>query len=271
MRPLFTAGTIALIACCATLRAGFLPTLQLDKPAIKAFDDYINQFEKTVCAQFSLSGRLWIDTDSRKTAFEAGKPVVEPRENEDVAGGSIHHFTGAMHVNGGTIAEVRRIMEDYPNYPAYFRPDVGRATGELLQDSSAENEHFHGKLQLTESTLWLDVVFDTLYDVHYQRLDRTRWTAHSQSLSIREMVDPKNPGSGYYPEGKDHGFLWKANTYWFVREQNGGLDLEADSIALSRPNVTGFAWWGAKRSRDTVEKMLRDIKAAIEASHCCGG
>ncbi len=111
------------------------------------------------------------------------------------------------------------------------------------------------------------MIYDTLYDTHYKRLGNDRWISRSSSLSIREMMDPKNPPSGYFPEGSDHGFLWKTNTYWFVRERNGGIDLEADSIALSRPNVTGFAWWGTKRSHDAVEKMLRDIKAAVQSGH----
>ena len=53
--------------------------------------------------------------------------------------------------------------------------------------------------------------------------------------------------------------------YWFVRKRNGGLDMELDSMTLSRPVPTGFAWWGTKRTHDAVEKMLRDTKAAIES------
>jgi hypothetical protein len=158
-------------------------------------------------------------------------------------------------------------MQDYPNYPKYFRPDVGQGSGEMLSDSTPDDEHFHGKLELTQSTLWIQVIYDTLYDTHYKRLGNDRWISRSASLSIREMMDAKNPPSGYFPQGNDHGFLWKTNTYWFVRERKGGIDLEADSIALSRPNPVGFAWWGTKRSHDAVEKMLRDIKAAVATAH----
>jgi hypothetical protein len=70
---------------------------------------------------------------------------------------------------------------------------------------------------------------------------------------------------GYYPEGEDHGFLWRTNTFWFVRERDGGIDVELDSMTLSRPIPTGFGWWGTKRTRDAVDKMLRDMKAAVDA------
>jgi hypothetical protein len=263
------AGTAGLLACCVTLHASLLPTLRLDGACIKVFNDYIEQFENSVLAPFAASGRLWIDSDAKKSAFDSGKPVVEPRENQDVANGSgsIHHYSGALRVNRATIAQLRRIMQDYPNYPRYFRPDVTAGAGEIQPDSTPQDEHFHTKLQLTESTLWLQVVFDTVYDTHYRRIAPDRWTSRSGSLRIREMIDPKNPSAGFYPEGNDHGFLWKTNTYWFARERGGGLDLEADSITLSRSNVPGFGWWGARRSHDAVEKMLRDIKAAIESAH----
>jgi len=264
MRFYILAGTIALLACCVTLNAALLPTLQLDKPTIHAFDDYIAQFEKTVCASFTSSGKFWIDDDPKKSSFDSGKAVIEPRENRDVANGSIHHFEGAVHVDGGTIAQVNRVMQDYPNYPAYFRPDLNSARGELLPDSSPNDRHYHGDLQLTQSTMWMQVVYNTVYDTHYKLLDKDRWISRSASIEVREMIDPKNPAAGFFPEGNGHGFIWRTNTYWFGRERNGGIDLSVDSITLSRPNVTGFGWFGAKRSHDAVEKMLRDIKAAIE-------
>jgi hypothetical protein len=268
MRVPFAAGCGALIAFCVTLHASILPTLHLDSATLKAFQDYIANFEKSVPAQFAASGKLWIDDEccgGKHDGFANGKPVVEPRENNDVAHGSIHHFSGATHVKGGTIEAMSRIMQDYPNYARYFKPDLGAASGARQPDSSPGDLHYKTRLVLVQTTLWLNVTFDSEYDVHYRRLDQDRWTARSTALSIKEQRDAKNPAEGTYPEGEDHGFLWRTNTYWFARQRNGGLDLEADSISLSRPNVPGFAWWGTRRTHDAVDKMLRDVKAAIES------
>jgi hypothetical protein len=268
MRLSLPAGCFAFTAFCVTSYASILPTVHLDGATLKAFQDYVANFEKSVSVQFSSSGKLWIDNEccgGKHAAFENGKPVVEPRESADVAGGSIHHFSGAIHVKGGTIEAMSRVMQDYPNYPRYFKPDVGVASGTREPDSTPGDLHYKTRLVLVQTTLWMNVTFDTLYDVHYRRLDKDRWTARSTALSIKEQRDAKNPAEGTYPEGDDHGFLWRTNTYWFARERNGGLDLEADSISLSRPNVTGFAWWGTRRTRDAVDKMLRDVKAAVES------
>jgi hypothetical protein len=273
MRFFRLAASFVCVALTASLQAGILPTLHLQPQTVEVFDRYIAQFEKNVEQGFVQSGHLWIDGHSccmRGNAFASSKPIVEARENSEVDGGSIHHFSGAIHVNGGTIADVRRIMQDYTNYPTYFKPDVAKGSGAMQADSTPENEHFISKLNIVEATLWLGVAYDSTYDTHYRLVDPHRWASHSVSAGIKEWRDPKDFGKGYFPEGEDHGFLWRTNTYWFVREANGGVDMELDSITLSRPVPTGFSWWGSKRTHDAVDKMLRDMKNAIDALHSRG-
>src|SRR5580704_10615326 len=114
-----------LVASCATLYASILPTFHLDPATLQTFQTYVAQFERNVATPYVQSGKMWIDSDSHNNnAFAAGKTVVEPRENTDIAGGSIHHYSGAIHVAGGTIADVRHIMQDYTNYPKYFKGDA---------------------------------------------------------------------------------------------------------------------------------------------------
>ncbi len=264
------AACLGAAAFCATLHASILPTVHLDPVALQVFEKYVAQFERNVAAPYAQSGKLWMDDSSccsRKGAFAAGKPVVEPRENSEVEGGSIHHFSGAMHIAGATIADVRQIMQDYPNYPKYFKPDVGKGSGSRDPDTTPDDEHFTAQLSLIQSTLWMSVSYDCVYDTHYRRLDPHRWQSVSAASSIREWQNPRDQRQGYLPEGDDHGFLWRTNTYWFVRENNDGVDLELDSMTLSRSVPTGFGWWGTKRTRDAVEKMMRDMKAAVESIH----
>jgi hypothetical protein len=264
----FSAATgFAAFALFAPLHASILPTVHLDPAALQAFEAYVAQFEKNVAVPYAESGKMWIDDDAccrRKGALTSGKPVLEPRENTDIVGGSIHHFSGAIHIARGTIAGVRQIMQDYSNYPRYFKPDVGKASGIRNTDSTPSDEHYTSHLSLIQSTLWIGVSYDCIYDTHYRLFDPHRWASLSAAASIREWQDPKDVGKGYYPEGDDHGFLWRTNTFWFVRENNDGVDVELDSMTLSRPAPTGFGWWASKRTRDAVDKMLRDMKAAVE-------
>jgi len=249
----------------ATLEAAVIPMAHLDASAVAIFQDYTAKFEQRVSASFAASGKLWIDDSGKRNDYEAGKPIVEARENADIKNGSIHHFSGAIRVPGAKIEHVRRIMQDYSNYANYFKPDVAKGSGASQPDSTPDDEHFQSNLFLTESTLWIDVAYDAKYDTHYRRLDASRWTARSTTMSLRELLDAKKLDGSAYPEGEDHGFLWRSNTYWYARERNGGLDLQVDSMSLSRTPPFGTGWWGTRRTKDAVDKMLRDTKAAIEA------
>ena len=258
---LFPAAAILLTA--SALHASIIPLLHLDGATVKAFEDYIAAFEKSDFAPFASAGKFWIDSQS-KAAFDSGRTVLEPRRNDDLANGSIHHFTGSIRVPGGTLEALQRVMQDYPNYPRYFPPDVVTGSGQHMPDSTPADEHYHTSLLLAEQTLWIKVGFRTRYDTHYFRYDANRWASRSASTSIQELTDPANPdASGTYPEGEDHGFLWRTNTYWFARVRGGGVDLEANSITLSRPSPVGTGWWGTKRTKDAVDKMLRDVKTAM--------
>ena len=256
---------------CFSLQGAILPMLELDAATLKVFSDYVTAFEARNQSRFQTASGLWIDDDaSRRPGFDQGKSLVVARENRGFSTGSLHHYSGAMRIPGGTIAIARRVMQDYPNYPNYFRPDVSRAGFSLIPDTRPEDEHYRANLELTQSTLWMNVVLDTEYDVHYFRLDDRRWEARSTTVAIKERVDPKNPGLGSYPVGRDHGFLWRTNTYWFVRERDGGLDMVVDSISLSRSVPSAVAWWGTKRSKDAVEKMLSDTRAAMKLTQVAG-
>ena len=87
------------------LHASILPTLHLDPATLKAFQEYVAEFEKGDPAAFASAGKLWIDdlTGSKRNAWVSGKPAVEARENENVAAGSIHHFSGSIRVSGARI------------------------------------------------------------------------------------------------------------------------------------------------------------------------
>jgi hypothetical protein len=262
------ATAVLTLVASGTLCAAIIPILHFDESTSKAFDQYIAAFEKQDPATFAATGKLWIDNSQccgKGNGFDSGKPVVEPRTNKDVANGSIHHFSGTIRVPGGTLDAAQHIMSDYDNYLKYFKGDLGSASATRQPDSTPTDQHFLSKLSLVQTTVWMNVTYDTLYDTHYRRLDKNRWTAVSKSLSLKEWKDPKNQAAGTFPEGDDHGFLWRTNTYWLARERDGGLDMQVDSITVSRPVPTGFGWWGTRRTKDAVDKMLRDTKAAIES------
>jgi hypothetical protein len=264
---LMRAFLIILASGCIALNASVIPVIHRDPATLAVFQEYTAKFEQQVSAAFSAASKMWIDDEhsSKRKDFDAGKPVVEARTTSDIHNGSIHHFSGAIRIPGAKIESMRRIMLDYTNYPVYFKPDVVRGSGVVQPDSVPEDEHYRTRLFLTESTLWIDVAYDAQYDSHYRWLDPKRWTSRSTTVSVKELIDAKQLDGETFPEGEDHGFLWSTNNYWFARQRDGGLDLQLDSMSLSRTTPVGFGWWGNRRTREAVEKMLRDTKKAIES------
>ena len=74
-----------------------------------------------------------------------------------------------------------------------------------------------------------------------------------------ELDQAGTPAEREKPEGKDHGFLWKLNSYWRYQQVDGGVLVECESLTLSRgvpailapfvkPIISGVARESMKRT-----------------------
>jgi hypothetical protein len=254
---------VALGLTSISLQASFFSfaMFHLDAPTSSGFQTYVDQFESTAITDFTAAGKLAIEDN--RSQESAAAPVIEPRLDRELPNGNIQHVSGLIHINGVPLDAVRKLIEDYPNYVTYFKGDLNAASGTLEADSTDNDEHFRSRFRIESHSPWISISLDSLYDSHNRLLDHGRWISRSASVSIREMRDIKNPMVGMLPEGNDHGFLWRSNLYWLARERKGGVDLELDSIVLSRHMPGLFATWCKKRNRQGVENMLTDVKVAM--------
>lgn len=265
MLKMMKALALAMLLSTAGLDASILPIVKLEPETVQAYEAYIPSFEKGPNADFAQNGAMWIDGQkgSRRKSFDELKAVTEPRLGTNIAGGHIHHLFGTIRVPGATIEKVLRTMQDYPNYVNYFRPDITKSSGSQQPDSTPADQHFQLTIRMQQSTLWLDVAFESVNDTRYHRIDAHRVESHSRSSSIREYKDAHDLSAGLYPDGEDHGFLWKTYTNWHIRERDGGVDLELNNITLTRPIPPGFGWWATRKAREAVDKMINEMRAAI--------
>ncbi len=246
-------------------QAGILSLEKLQPATVEAFNRYVADYEKNGDAKFRASREFLIDTqpESKRRAFQSGATIVEVLRGENIAGGHIHHLYGAIHVNGVTAGQVRATMQNYSKYSTYYKPDVAESRGELIPGGSPSDQRFRVELKLTQSTLWLDVAFETAYDTRYLKLDDHSFETASRSISIREYKDAHNPSLGMYEEGNDHGFIWRIYTWWHARDRDGGVDLEVNNISLTRPVPFGFGWWASRKARSSIENLLLRTREAL--------
>jgi len=260
--------TALLVGIVFASQAGILSTEKLQPATVQAFNRYIAEYEKNGGAKFRASREFLIDTHSgsKRRAFESSAIIVEVLRGENIPGGHIHHLYGAVHLKGVTAEQVRAAMEDYSKYSTYYKPDVAESRGEPLPGSSPSDQRFRVRLKLVQSTLWLDVAFETAYETRYFKLDDHSFATASRSASIREYKDAHNPSLGTYEEGNDHGFLWRICTWWHARDRNGGVDVEMTNITLTRPVPFGFGWWASRKARSSVENLLIRTRQAVTAA-----
>ncbi len=245
---------MAAILVCGAANASLLPMAKLNPEAVRAYDAYVRDYDS--------SGKLWMDSQAQLTEKPAAAVIAE----KDVPGGQIHHTVGAIRIPGATIESVHAQLQNYAAYQAIYRPDVVKSSAELLPDSTPEKQHYRVSLRLVQSTLWVVAGFEGIYDSHYEKLSPSTSLTRSRSISIRELKDAKDPSQGTYAEGEDHGFLWRTGSWWHARERAGGVDLELTNISLTKPPPTGAGWWASRKSKQTVENLLNQTRAAVQAA-----
>ena len=238
--------------------------VQLKPLTAEAFNKYMQAAEAHFDATLHPGTFLWVDgSPDRVRAVRDGKILAVPTGESgdiEIPDGLIHDWTGAVFVPGATLAETLRMVQDYNNHKNIYRPEV--IDSRLI---SHRDDDFHIYLRILKKQI-LTVVLNTEHDVHYTRLDRTRWYSKSYTTRIAEVEDP-GPNERELPPGNDHGFMWRLNSFWKFEERDGGVYLECQAISLSRDVPAGLGWLinPIVRSlpRDSLTNTLRETRQAL--------
>jgi hypothetical protein len=225
-----------------------MATLALAQPQPRtatAFDHYIAEAEARIIRQRNASESfLRVDSlpaNRRTDAFarlHRGEIIIEKRNNTpaEAPGGLIHDWIGTVFVPAATIEQVLAAVRDYDHLTRHYSPDVMQSR--LISHSG---DDFHIFMRLRKHKV-ITVVLDTEYDVHYGRLDPAHQYSLSRSTRVSEIADPGTPAEHPQPEGRDHGFMWRLNSYWAFELVGDGVLVECEAISLTRNVPTGLGW-----------------------------
>jgi hypothetical protein len=82
-------------------------------------------------------------------------------------------------------------------------------------------------------------------------------------------VDPEGPEEHERTDGKDHGYMWRLNSYWRMEEKDGGVYVQNESISLSRTIPVFFGWviepLTKSIPRELLVRMLTNTRGAVQA------
>ncbi len=260
-RRFWVAGGLLLFLAASILVA--------DEPtpaATAAFNSYVNKVEARLEQQHRANrgtgnGFLAAEDFAR---LQRGESIVEkltPATGAELPGALLHDWRGTAFVPGAKAADFEGVMRDFNAYPQRYAPEV--LTARVL---AQQGDQYQVAMRVEQKHI-LTVVMDTAYDVTFGQLDEQRGYSISRSTKIEEIDSPGTARERALGPGEEHGFMWRLNTYWSYEERDGGLEIQIESVSLSRSIPTGLGWligpFIESIPRESLEFTLRSTSSAL--------
>ena len=144
-----------------------------------------------------------------------------------IDGGLINHWRGTVLVPNVKLDNLLKVLQE-PQTDKHKQEDV---ISSRVVSRDGDSQKVFLRLRRTK---FVTVVYDTEYDVDYKRLAPDRALSNSISTKIVEIENPGTPRERALPEGDDHGYMWRLNSYWRYKQVDGGVLVEIESLTLSR-------------------------------------
>lgn len=235
----------------------------------RAFDRYIHLAEaglaKTLNPEHFLYAGLAADERAQLRKGDVvirGRQTLDNGKEIDVPGGLVQDWLGVLFMPHATVAQVRAVLEDYPAYTKFYKPEV--IDSRVLGHHDEEYDIF---LRLYKKQ-FVTVVLNATYHVKFGQLDANHLYVNSRSTRIAEVKDPNGSYTDELPAGHDDGFLWALNSYWRIEQADGGVYAQLEAISLSRDLPFGLMWLKGflqKFPKDSMQATLKGTKRAVEA------
>lgn len=246
-------SVVALLLMAAGARGADL------KPAtMEAWDEYLRRtdarMEERAKGQF-----LWADeSQERLRRLRAGEVLVAPMGHtpEAVLAGLIHHWIGAAFIAGAHMDDVMAVVRDYERYTEYYKPSVVDARTLSRQ---AEEDRF--TVVVVDKAMFMRRALDSEYRSRFAEVDPTRWYSVARTTRVQELAD-----SQLIPDGEGSGYIWRLATISRYEERDGGVYIETEAMALSRPIPMTLRWLVdpivRRVSRTSLETSLEQTRDA---------
>ena len=213
-----------------------------------AFERYIAATEARMDDEVRLNQFLVIDRlpdlQRQKTydQLQRGQVYIEELHTQQdqhliyIPNGLIHHWVGLSFIPGATLSETIAVLQDYENEPNFYKPEIRRS--KLIERDGNKSKVY---LQFFNKSI-ITVVLNAYFDVVESQIGSTRVQSASRSTRIAEVVNPGSPDEHERPEGSDHGYMWRLNSYWRIEEKDGGVYVQNESVTLTRTVPVLLAW-----------------------------
>jgi putative flippase GtrA len=189
---------------------------------------------------------------------ERGAPARQGSSEIDVDGGLVNHWRGTVFVPKVKLDHLLKVLQE-PQTDKHKQEDV-LSSRVISRDGDSQKVYLR-----LRRTKFVTVVYDTEYDVDYQRVAPDRALSNSISTKIVEIENAGTPSERALPEGNDHGYMWRLNSYWRYKQLPDGVLVEIESLTLSRdlPAIIGplIRPIVTSTARESMTRTLASVRA----------
>ena len=175
-----------------------------------------------------------------------------------IDGGLVNHWRGTVFVPNVKLDALLKVLQE-PQTDKHKQEDV---LSSRVVSRDGDSQKVYLRLRRTK---FVTVVYDTEYDVDYKRLTPDRALSNSISTKVVEIENAGTPRERALPEGNDHGYMWKLNSYWRYKQVDDGVLVEIESLTLSRnlPAIIGplIRPIVTSTARESMTRTLASVRA----------
>jgi hypothetical protein len=243
------------LALVALLAAAERPAAaELEPRTSAAYDAYVEQARRAFVAR---------TRNPMETPSDGVLSAVPAREDGiiGVPGGLIHHWAGTAFARGVTFRTALDVSTSFSAYSAIYRSVL------VARLEAREGDVYRVVTRLQESEMGIQAILDVRWRVEYRHPSDRIALALSNADEIREVKNAGRPGEYLLTAGRDSGYLWRASTFTYFREERDGLYIETETVGLSRPFPPLLGWFiepiARRIGRRSVETTLQEFLSAL--------
>ncbi len=212
----------------------------LKPETVREFDSYQTTVDQEL--QQRVRGQkafLWIDEHAgMKREAEDGQVVtyaITGTDGRPVSNGLVHDWVGDIFLRGIKLETIREFLLATERHPTVYR-DVKQA--------KVLSREPNGSVTLLRflKKKYLTVVLDVEFKNDWRQPEAGRWIMNARSTKVSEVQEAGTPQENALPPDSGHGFLWRMNSHWALRQEAGGTWVELRSVTLSRDTPRGLGW-----------------------------
>jgi hypothetical protein len=253
---------VVAIALFASLAGLTVQGAELKRETLDAWDRYLHMANGQM-ADRAKSQFLWVDEAAdRVSRVHEGEVAVSPmgRGPQGVPSGLIHHWIGAAFIAGARVDDVVAVVRNYERYTEYYKPSIIDAR--TLSRKAGEDRF---SVVVVDKAMFMKRALDSEYESRFTQVDGRRWYSVAHTTRVQELADRHR-----IPEGEGSGYIWRLCTITRYEERDGGVYIETEAMALSRPIPMTLHWLVdpivRRVSRSSLTMSLEQTREATGSS-----